>query len=175
MQNLTIRAERKEDQAAVRRLVEEAFAAAEHSDGDEQDLVERLRNSAAYIPELSLVAEADGAVVGHIMFTAVNVGETAALALAPLAVAPAMQGRGVGGALIREGHRIARDMGYGFSILVGHAGYYPRFGYRPAASFGIRQPFDVPEENAMACDLRESGGRLEGVVEYAREFFTRQG
>ena len=97
---VTIRPESPEDFPAIHDLVRRAF---EHADGDEQHLVDRLRRSREYIPELSLVAEEDGRIVGHIMFSRVKVGEAAALALAPLAVLPSHHGRGIGGALVRRG------------------------------------------------------------------------
>lgn len=165
-----IRRETPEDYKEIHNVVKTAFASAEHSDGDEQELVERLRASSAYLPELALVAEEDGEIVGYLLMTEITVGETAAVTVGPLAVLPCAQGRGIGGALIRAGHEIAKEMGYGFSVLLGHAGYYPRFGYRPASSFGIRTKLNVPDENYMACPLREGASRLEGVVRYPKEW-----
>ena len=105
------------------------------------------------------------------MFTRLKVGEATALTLAPLAVPPSHQGRGIGGALIRRGHEIARSLGWEFVILVGHAGYYPRFGYKSAASFGIVSPFEVPEEAFMAINLRGGAERLPGLLQYSPAFF----
>lgn len=168
-----IRPEQSTDFEHIFSLVQHAFAKAEYSDRDEQHLVNRLRRCEAYIPELSLVAEVNGTIVGYSMFSRVQVGQGAALALAPLAVVPAMQGKGIGGALITKGHALARAMGYGFSIVLGHAGYYPRFGYVPASSFGILCPFDVPAENFMACLLQGTQERLEGMVVYPPVFFEQ--
>ena len=114
---MEIRQERREDWEAVYRLVREAFASAEQSDGNEQDLVTALRESAAFVPELSLVAVDGERIVGHILFTRVTVGGTQALALAPLSVLPEEQGKGIGLALIREGHRIAGRLGYDPDVL----------------------------------------------------------
>lgn len=167
---MVIRVERQGDHDAVREVVRNAFATAEHSDGNEHDLVDALRQSDAYVPELSLVCEVDGEIVGHTMFTELHVGDHVALALAPLSVAPAWQRRGIGTALISEGHRIARDLGYDYSIVLGSDEYYPRVGYVPAETLGILPCFDVPSENFMACRLCEDAPAISGVVRYAEEF-----
>ena len=116
---INIRQETPADYDAVYRLVKEAFATADHSDGDEQDLVVRLRKSDAFIPELSLVAEANGVLAGYILLTKIGVGEETELAAAPLAVAPAFQRKGVGSALIREVERAARELGYRYIVILG--------------------------------------------------------
>ena len=167
---MLIRTEEPGDYAAVYSVVKHAFDSAEHADGNEQDLVNALRKSGAFIPELSLVAQLDGEIVGHILFTKAMVGNTAVLALAPLSVLPAYQRRGIGTALIQEGHRIARTLGYGCSVVLGSAQYYPKAGYSPAESLGIKPPFDVPSENFMACRLREDAPSVHGVLRYAKEF-----
>lgn len=167
---MMIRVERQGDHDAVREVVRSAFATAERSDGNEHDLVDALRRSDACVPELSLVYEVDGEIVGHIMFTKLHVGDHVALALAPLSVAPAWQRRGIGTTLIREGHRIARELGYDYSIVLGSDEYYPRVGYMPAETLGILPCFDVPSKNFMACRLREDAPVISGVVTYAEEF-----
>lgn len=95
-----------------------------------------LRKSGAFVPGLSLVAETDGILAGHILFTEIRIGGRTALALAPLSVLPAYQRRGVGSALIAEGHRAARELRYPFSVVLGSERYYPKFGYLPAERFG---------------------------------------
>ncbi len=167
---INIREERPQDYNQVYEVVKQAFAGAEHTNGDEQNLVNRLRRSEAYIPELSLVAEQEGKIVGHIMFTRLKAGNTVQLGLAPLSVLPSYQNQGIGSRLIEAGHQIARELGYEFSIVVGHAAYYPRFGYLPAAGFGIKAPFDVPPECFMAINLQGKKTRLNAVVEYSAEF-----
>lgn len=169
---MIIRQEREEDYDEVFRVVQTSFAGAEHSDGKEQHLVAALRMSSAFVSELSLVAEADGKIIGYILFTKIKIGESAELALAPLAVLPSYQRQGVGKALIAAGHRIAKEMGYAYSVVLGSGQYYSRFGYLPAKQFGIRAPFDdVPDENFMAVDLQGGSEERNGVVEYAKEFF----
>lgn len=169
--NFIIRCEQAGDEQKVYEVVKRAFAGAEHTDGGEQDLVVRLRKSKAYLPELALAAEMAGQIVGYILFTKISVGEREELALAPLAVLPEFQRRGIGGALIREGHRIAKTMGFEYCVVLGSAAYYPRFGYRPAHIFGILPPFEVPSENFMALNLRGKETPCPGTVTYAPEFF----
>ena len=159
---MNIRTERPDDYEAVYSLVEQAFASAEHSDGTEQDLVA--------VPELSLVAEIDGKIVGHILFTEAKVGGDTVLVLAPLSVLPAYQRRGVGTALIQEGHQIARRLGYAYSLVLGSETYYPRCGYLPAESFGIEIPEGMPPANFLAIRLREDAKPVHGAVIYAKEF-----
>ncbi len=166
---MVIRREEAKDQYSIYSIVKKAFEAAQHTDGTEHQLVNALRKSDAYVPELSLVAEIDGKLVGYILFTKATVGDTVALALAPLAVLPEYQRQGVGSALIQAGHRFAGALGYGWSIVLGSETYYPRFGYLPAETFGIRAPFDVPRENFMACKLLHSAPPVCGVVRYAKE------
>lgn len=167
---MVIRQEEAKDHNAVYSLVKRAFETAERADGNEQDLVSALRRSEAYIPALSLVAEIDGRLAGHILFTKAEAGGSTVLALAPLSVLPDYQRQGVGTALIREGHRIARALGYGWSVVLGSAAYYSRLGYRPADTFGIQAPFEVPRENFMACKLLPGAPAIHGTVRYAKEF-----
>ena len=167
---MKIRQERELDHAAVYEVVKTAFASAEHSDGNVQDLVTALRNSSAFVPALSLVAEVDGNVVGHILFTKADVDGYTVLALAPLSVLPPYQRRGVGLALMAEGHRIAKELGFDYSVVLGHAKYYPKAGYCPASRFGIKAPFDVADENYMALKLDPEAESLHGVVRYDAAF-----
>ena len=177
-----LRPEEAKDYPAVYAVIKAAFARvasaieltsdkrALHADGNEHDLASALRQSDAYIPELALVAEVGGRIVGHILFTKAVIAGSVQLALAPLSVLPEYQRRGVGSALIREGHRRARELGYGYSIVLGSETYYPRMGYVPAKNFGIVPPFAVADENFMACKLREDAPAISGVVQYAKEF-----
>lgn len=167
---MEIRQEREADYPAVYQVVKEAFAGAEHTDGHEQDLVAKLRQSPAFIPELSLVAVAAGQIVGHILFSRAFVGEQEVLALAPLAVLPEFQGRGIGLVLIAEGHRRAAALGYKYAVVLGHPGYYPQAGYKPASRLGISAPLPVAEECFMAICLNGEAGRLNGCIRYDRAF-----
>ena len=167
---MIIRQETQKDYETVGEVVKSAFESAEHSDGNELELVRALRKSQAFIPELSLVAEITGKIVGHIMFTKIRIGDAEELALAPLSVLPEYQRRGIGTELIKAGHRIAKKLGYGYSVVLGSAAYYSKTGYLPAGQFDIRPPFDVPDENYMVCRLDEEAPSVNGVVRYAKEF-----
>lgn len=167
---MLIRQEETKDYDTIYTVVQEAFSHAEHTDGNEHDLVNALRNSESYIPELSLVAEINGIIAGHIMFTKATVADTVVLALAPLSVLPDYQRQGIGTALIKEGHRIAAELGYHYSVVLGSEQYYPKSGYLPSDAFGIRGPFDVPRENLMACRLNQNAPAVHGVIRYAKEF-----
>lgn len=167
---MNIRQETKTDYNTVYNLVKEAFATAEHSDGNEHNLVAALRNSKSFVPELSLVAETDGKLAGHILFTEGKVGADTVLVLAPLSVLPEYQKQGVGTALIKEGHRIAAELGYSYSLVLGSEFYYPRSGYLPAEQFGIEIPEGLPSANFMAVRLREDTEPVSGAVTYAEEF-----
>lgn len=171
--DIIIRQEIKSDSDKIYNVVKSAFENAEHTDHDEHNLVARLRKSKAFIPELSLVADQDGEIVGHIMFTKIKVGKHIALALAPLSVLPKMQSQGIGGKLIERGHEIAKELGFTLCVLLGHAMYYPRFGYIPASNLGIQAQFDVPDDAFMVKQLVVNTD-ISGAVKYPNEFFVNE-
>lgn len=167
---IVVRAERGEDRGAIRAVHHAAFGR-----DAEPDLVDRLRGDAAYIAALSLVAESEGRIVGHIMLTRASVqcasGDVEALALAPMAVVPRMQRRGVGAALIERALAEAERLGHALVIVLGHAAYYPRFGFRRASEYKIGASFDVPDEALMAKWLGGAEPRvLDGRIRYADPF-----
>lgn len=167
---LEIRQENKNDYKEVYNVVKIAFETPEHSDGNEHDLVTALRNSNNFIPQLSLVAIKNNKIVGHILFTKIKIGEYEEIALAPLAVLPQYQRKGIGRKLIEEGHKIAKELGYHYSIVLGSENYYPKFSYIPAIQYGIKAPLEVPNENFMAIKLNDTDVEIKGTVEYAKEF-----
>lgn len=167
---LEIRQESKNDYKEVYNVVKKAFETAEHSDGNEQDLVVELRSSNNFIPELSLVAIKDKKIVGHIMFTKIMIGKTVEIALAPLAILPEYQKQGIGTKLISEGHRIAKEMGYHYCVVIGSEKFYPKIGYIPAENFEIIAPFQIDSKNFMAIKLNDTKEQANGVVKYAKEF-----
>lgn len=164
---ITIRQENENDYPKVFKIIEEAFKNEEYSDHKEQFLVEKLRKSDAFIPELSLVAEVDNEIVGHILLTKLQIENKdqtfESLALAPVSVKPEFQSKGIGSKLILESHAIAKKLGYKSIILLGHENYYPRFGYEQTNKYNIEMPFDVPAANCMVISLTENG--LNGVSE----------
>ena len=169
---MIVRPETTADHQAVARLLTDAFGGPA-----EARLVELLRTSPAYIPDLALVAEVDGTVVGHILFTVVAVedrpaGETTpALALAPMAVAPAHQRTGVGTALAGAALERARRRPEAAVIVLGHPGYYPRFGFVPASRFGIEPPWsDIPDDAFLVLPLPGYTEACRGVVVYPPAF-----
>lgn len=173
---IKLRQENKNDFESVFQLIEKAFEKEEYSDHKEQFLVERLRNSEAFIPELSIVAEIDNKIVGHILFTKLEIKNDLksfeSLALAPVSVLPEFQGKGIGSKLILYGHEIAKSLDYKSVILLGHQDYYPRFGYELCEKYNIKMPFDVPAENCMVIALTEDGLKdVNGEVVYPKAFF----
>lgn len=172
---LTIRQETSKDHDEVLEVVKSAFGELAMSDKTEHLLVERIRKSPEYVPELSLVAILDQSIIGHVILSKVKIigeqGPHPSLALAPISVMPKAQGKGVGGHLIEAAHTTARHLGYRSIIVLGHARYFPKFGYQRASSFGISLPFDAPDENCFAIELQK--GSLESVsgrVIYSKAF-----
>jgi predicted N-acetyltransferase YhbS len=98
--------------------------------------------------------------------------EYESLALAPLSVLPSYQNKGIGSALINEGLKIAKELEFKSVIVLGHAKYYPRFGFKPASTWGIKPPFDVPDNAFMALELKSGSlNGIKGTVMYPKEFF----
>lgn len=173
---ISFRQESTSDHKEVARVIAQAFEPMADSDHTEQFLVERLRKSDAFIPELSIIVIVENEIVGHILLTKIkikNEQETFdSLALAPVSVKPDFQRKGVGAGLIREAHRMAKALGFRSIVLLGHADYYPRFGYVLANKFGITLPFEAPEENCMVIELVKDGLKgVSGMVEYPPEFY----
>ena len=156
-----IRPEREAEYSLLYDFVKEAFSTAPHVDGDEQDYVNKLRASEQYLPELALVAEENGNIIGHIMFTTMKIkGEKAcftALLLSPLSVALPWRRQGVGAALVWEGFRLAKEKEYPAVFVVGDPQYYLRFGFKEVSEFEILNDSDIPNMYVMGCELVPEG------------------
>lgn len=159
----TVSPEAPRDATAIRDVHLGAFAPAR----TEADLVDALRAGDAYVPELCLVALHGDTVAGHIAFSrALLDSGHPVLALAPVGVLPERQRDGAGSALIREGLRRAARTEFGLVVVLGHAAYYPRFGFEPAGDLGIVAPFPVPPEAWMAHRLPAYEPQMRGTVAY---------
>ena len=158
---ITIRSEQPPDYDAIDEVNRLAFG-----QEDEVRLVRGIRRLNDFDPRLSLVALQNRQIVGHVMFSPIDIEapdrSTCALALAPMSVRPASQRKGVGVALVHAGLRAGRDLGHTIVVVVGHPGYYPRFGFIPARKEGLDAPFPVPDEAFMVLEL--SAGALAGVT-----------
>ncbi len=164
---MLIRAEQEKDRAAVHAVNVSAFETP-----SEANLVDALREQAE--PVVSLVAEDNGAIVGHIMFSPVSLSGHPGLkmmGLAPMAVAPEHQRQGIGSALVRAGLEQCRQLGFIAVVVLGHPEYYPRFGFSPSTRFGIGSEYEVPEEVFMATELQPAAlsGKA-GTVKYHAAF-----
>ena len=150
MSDLLIRIETPADILGVRAVNEAAFETSA-----EAALVDALRENGKFT--LSLIAEVEGEIAGHILFTDIEMdpggAEPRMLGLAPMAVLPGMQGKGIGSALVRRGLEDCRELGYRGVVVLGHPDYYPRFGFAPASGHGISCVYEVPDEVFMAVAL----------------------
>jgi putative acetyltransferase len=142
---IPVRAERKEDIGDIHMLNRLAFG-----QEDEAVLVQRIRESLGFIPELSLVA---------------------VLSMAPMAVLPEFQNSGIGSQLVRIGLKKCRDLGHTIVVVIGHPQCYPQFGFVPARKKGLGLDFSVPDESFMVCELAPDALEgINGMVKYPPEF-----
>ncbi|MEB3177735.1 MAG: N-acetyltransferase [Nostocaceae cyanobacterium] len=140
---------------------------------NEAKLIAEIRRTDRYIPELSLVAEVEGAIVGHILFSYIDLigAETLrVLGLAPMAVLPKFQRQGIGTALVNAGLTIAEVRGEALVIVLGHPQFYNRFGFVPSVNYGIESPFPVPEDVFMVKPLLNYQQGYRGKVVYPPAF-----
>jgi putative acetyltransferase len=166
----SIRPEQPEDYLSIYNVNRTAFGR-----DVEARLVEKLRATSAYVPELSLLAVTDGGIVGHILFCRIRIEaenrSIPSLALGTLAVLPDFQKQGAGSLLVREGLEKSRQLGFRAVVVIGHSGYYPRFGFTPAREKGLELPFDAPSEAFMVREIVPNGLRgVSGTVIYPPEF-----
>jgi putative acetyltransferase len=167
---ITIRTETAADVAAVREVHRLAFERP-----NEASLVDAIRDSDTFVPELSLVADEEGRVVGHVLFSRITVRTDArlvrALSLAPIAVHPDWQHKGVGSQLIWRGLAVARRLGHRVVIVIGHPDYYPRFGFEPARARGLEIGSPLPDGVFLVQELVPGAlNGVHGLVEYPPAF-----
>ena len=162
---IEIREERADDVAAVRNMNRRAFG-----QDQESNIVDALRANGAAL--LSLVATLDDRVVGHIMYSPLTIGgNVTGAALGPMAVLPEHQRQGIGSKLVKVGNQKLKDAGYPFIIVVGHADYYPRFGFKRANEHGITCEWDLPDDVFMLLVLDQAKMEsVSGLATYRQEF-----
>lgn len=167
---MIIRPEQPADYSAIRNVIEQSFGRPA-----EANLVDALRGVPGFDPQFSLVAEVGTRIVGHICFSPITIESPSqswpALALAPVAVHPEYQRRGIGSGLILHGLHICRLRGHGVVVLLGEPGYYHRFGFQRASEFAVRPPFDVPDDAFMLIELHDNALHgVSGTVRYPKPF-----
>jgi putative acetyltransferase len=161
---LDIREERSDDVAAIRDVNNRAFGQTQ-----EGHIVDALRSNRAVLA--SLVAALDGQVVGHILYSPASIGDVSGSALGPMAVLPVHQRRGIGSKLVEAGNQYMKDAGWPFIIVLGHPRFYPRFGFKPASTRGIRCEWDVPDNVFMLLVVDEQKmQKVSGLAKYQDEF-----
>ena len=167
-----LRSEEPGDEAAIHALTDAAF----RNENDESGVVDKLRLSDRWIPDLSIVAvDEEGRIIGHCVTSIGDlIGEDGTtrptLALGPISVAPDRQGEGIGGLLIRETVARAAAAGWPLIVLLGHATYYPRFGFEPARAIGIEPQQPWSDEHWMALRLPGWTPDLRGTLRYPAAF-----
>ncbi|HWW58575.1 MAG TPA: N-acetyltransferase [Sphingopyxis sp.] len=166
-----IRAATAADAEAVDTIIRAAFAGTDFGHQGEAELVRMIGEDGDAL--VSLVAERDAAIVGHVLFSRMAVeadgARLAAAGLAPVSVAPAQQGQGIGDALIRAGLAALCEQGVAISFVLGHESYYPRFGYSPDLAARFASPFAGPHFMAMMLDS-DAAWPLGGRADYAPAF-----
>ena len=171
MQPIKVRAEVADDYRAIDVVNLSAF------EGEaEAQLVDELRKSDGFIPDLSLVAELNGRVVGHVVLSRVKLktsqGNSEILALGPMSVVPSQSHRGIGSELIRAAINLAKEKGYGAIVVLGHPEYYKRFGFSNAKDYQVSCNLPAPEDALTIIEIVAGNLAGGGHVEYPEPFIA---
>lgn len=169
---ITIRPEKSEDFNTIYKINKKAF------NGEvEARLIDKIRQSDNFVPELSLVALKDDKIVGHILFSRVKIkikgAEKLILALAPIAVLPELQKKGIGSLLVKKGLQTCKGFDYDIIVVIGHPEFFPRFGFTPARKRGLEVSFgvEIPSEAFMVCELKKDALKdIRGIIEFPSYF-----
>lgn len=163
---MIIRQEESIDYNSIYKFVKTAFSTAKVTDVKEQDFVNNIRNSENYIPELSLIAEENGDIIGYAMLSKIlvknEISDFEGLFFAPLCTDIKYRCKGLGSKIMLYSLDKARKLGYKAVFLVGDYNYYSRFGFEPTVKYGIKWSYDIPEEYVMVLELKEDA--LNGVT-----------
>lgn len=166
--NINVRKEKESDISQVYDLNKTAFKQVAFSQGVEADLVNKLRDAACDI--ISLVAVLENQVVGHIIFSPVEINnEVSGMSLSTMAVLPKFQKKGIGSMLIKAGIEEVKKLKNSLIIVLGHPEYYPKFGFVAASKYGLKSKYDVPDEVFMALSFKDIKWD-NAVVKYRQEF-----
>jgi putative acetyltransferase len=167
---IIFRGEQSSDEEGIRHVNDLAF-----KQPKEGKLIDLLRKKPAFEKQLSIVAELEGIIAGHVLFFPIHINDGKklhlSLSLAPIAVMPKYQKKGIGLKLIEEGHKVARELDFSSVLVIGHPEYYPKAGYSKASGFGIQCPFPAPDEAFMAIELIDGALQdIKGMGEFPPEY-----
>ncbi len=165
---MKIREEELADTEAIWNINADAFETEE-----EANLVNELRDSGCTF--ISLVADVDSKIVGHILFTPVELtgisNKLKIIGLAPMAVLQQYQNKGIGSNLVKTGIELCKSKGYDAAVVLGHPEYYPKFGFVPSVTYGIKSEYEVPDEAFMILELApDSLKNHQGTIKYHELF-----
>ena len=172
MNGVTIRKETSRDYDQISLVNDMAF-----NHKQEGELILNLRKRTEFLPELSLVAEFNDKIVGHILFFPITIlsesDKIQTLSLAPMSIMPGFQNKGLGGDLIMAGLKVADEMGFTSVVVLGHPRYYPKFGFKKASKWKIKAPFDAPDEAMMAIELKNGSlGFGGGTIDFPEVYYA---
>lgn len=170
--DIRLRRERENETRSVEELTRDAFRNVYSPGCSEHYLLHRMRRSAAFIPELNMVAERGGQLVGHIAYarTAIAIdagGECPVVTFGSVSVPPAFQRRGIGSALIEATKEMVQQMGFSAMLILGDPAYYQRFGLVPAEKYGLRNAEGRYADALQALEL-QPGALAEAAGVFAR-------